>query len=346
MIFGKQHISCFSRWRLPDRKYLIWVLLILLAACKPSLPKGVISESKMVDVLYDYHLAQSMPSQYEEEGQDLVRHDNYVYVQAVFKKHRITEADFDSSMVFYCGDMKRLQNIFNKVSLRLEREASALGVATGPSDIYAGLKAFGDTANVWSGRKLFAIKGNQRDNIQSWEILCDSSWLASDDVMWRFNSIFLNKDEKAYKEIYAELIVTYTNDSVRSATIHVSSSSTPSELPVNTDSAWVPRKVHGYLFMPLDNDDAEGRLCIVSQPMLIRFHDVKFRESQAVSTSTEQTDSLATDSVRDDSLHLPAERLTPEQRRNSQQSDHRINVVKKKTYRQTSTPVRRRGIRR
>ena len=82
--------------------------------------------------------------------------------------------------------------------------------------------------------------------------------------------------------------------------------------------------------------------------MLIRFHDVNFRKKQqaAASDLAEQTDSLATDSIMDDSISVPTERLTPEQRRNRQQSDHRINVVKKKTYRRTSTPVRRRGVRR
>ena len=162
--------------------------MVALVACKPGLPKGVMSESKMVDILYDYHLAQSMPTQYDQDGKELVRQDNFTYMQAVFKKHGITEAEFDTSMVFYCGDMKRLNAIFNRVSLRLERDASALGVTSGPRDIYAGLKAFGDTANVWSGRQLYAVKDNSFDNIQSWEILCDSSWLQSDDVMWRFKT--------------------------------------------------------------------------------------------------------------------------------------------------------------
>ena len=98
--------------------------------------------------------------------------------------------------------------------------------------------------------------------------------------------------------------------------------------------------------MPLDYEATEGRLCIISQPMLIRFHDVNARKSQTAAATTEEVDSLEADSLDDDSLRMPTERLTPEQRRNSQQSDHRINVVKKKTYRRSSTPVRRRGIRR
>lgn len=324
------------------------LLLLLLASCKPSLPKGVLSESKMTDVLYDYHLAQSMPAQYVKEGGKEERQSGYVYMQAVFKKHGITEAEFDSSMVFYCGDLKRLHAIFDRVSRRLERDADVLGVSAGPRDVYAGLKAFGDTANVWSGRPLFAIKSNNRDNLQSWDVLCDSSWLAADDVLWRFNTLFLSKD--GMFDLYAELIVTYRNDSIRSYTSHINRNG-QSELRIQTDSAWVPRSIHGNLFMPLEQtrqmQQPTMRLCIVSDPLLIRFHDPNARsivakaDTTAVADSTEVADSLSADSVQ-----APTERLTPEQRRNSQQSDHRINVVKKKAYKRPVSGGRRRRVQR
>ena len=50
--------------------YMVMVLMALTVCvgCKPSLPKGIISQGKMEDVLYDYHLAQSMASREPDRG--------------------------------------------------------------------------------------------------------------------------------------------------------------------------------------------------------------------------------------------------------------------------------------
>ena len=48
-------------------KQTLWVLALLMSACcmsltgcKPSLPDDVLSQGKMEDILYDYHLALAM----------------------------------------------------------------------------------------------------------------------------------------------------------------------------------------------------------------------------------------------------------------------------------------------
>ena len=73
-------------------------VLLCLSACKPSLPDGILSESKMESVLYDYHLAMGLAE--SEEGS--VPENRYIRVRQVFEKHNISEAEFDSSMVYWC----------------------------------------------------------------------------------------------------------------------------------------------------------------------------------------------------------------------------------------------------
>ena len=50
------------------------------------------------NVLYDYHIAKAM-------GEEVPYNESYkrvLYIESVFKKYGITQADFDSSMVLVC----------------------------------------------------------------------------------------------------------------------------------------------------------------------------------------------------------------------------------------------------
>lgn len=125
------------------------------------------SESKMEEVLYDYHVAQAMSEVSTEPGKT-IDFQRYELQEAVLRKHGITQAEFDSSMVFYCSDLDRMNRLYQHLSERLDRDAEALGASLGSGDIYAGLTADGDTANVWSGRQLFAIRNRSGENLRSW----------------------------------------------------------------------------------------------------------------------------------------------------------------------------------
>lgn len=57
--------------------------VLLLSACKPGVPSGLIQPEELEDLLYDYHVAQAMA----ETGGDSMNFKRYSYVQAVFEKH-------------------------------------------------------------------------------------------------------------------------------------------------------------------------------------------------------------------------------------------------------------------
>ena len=71
----------------------------MLLACKPTVPGEYISPDDMVDVLYDYYVSQAMADQDTKDGK--MGYNRRVYFLAVLKKHGVTEAEFDSSMVYY-----------------------------------------------------------------------------------------------------------------------------------------------------------------------------------------------------------------------------------------------------
>lgn len=127
--------------------YLCWIVTFCaaFASCKPSLPRDVLSKGKMTDILFDYHIALAM-AQNEDGGSEK---NSLAYREAVLKKHDVTSADFDSSMIYYMRHTELLHDVYKDLAERLDKEVVALGGnSTGNSD-FDNLTAVGDTANIW-----------------------------------------------------------------------------------------------------------------------------------------------------------------------------------------------------
>ena len=66
--------------------------------CKPGVPGDVIQPDEMEDILYDYYLSREMAQKPSSEGNS--SYLRTLYYKAVLKKHGVTEAQFDSSLVY------------------------------------------------------------------------------------------------------------------------------------------------------------------------------------------------------------------------------------------------------
>lgn len=115
------------------------------ASCKPSLPRDVLSKGKMTDILFDYHIALAM-AQSEDGGSEK---NSLAYREAVLKKHDVTSADFDSSMVYYMRHTELLHDVYKDLAERLDKEAVALGGNSAGNSDFDNLTSVGDTANIW-----------------------------------------------------------------------------------------------------------------------------------------------------------------------------------------------------
>lgn len=101
----------------------VMALLFCVSSCKPSLPGGVLSKGKMADILYDYHLALAMAHMDDngDKGQSLA------YREAVLRKHDVTSAEFDSSMVYYMRHTELLEDVYKDLTDRYNNEITAMG---------------------------------------------------------------------------------------------------------------------------------------------------------------------------------------------------------------------------
>lgn len=95
-------------------------ILLSASSCRP---KGILSSQQMEDILVDLHTAEGM---LQEAGYNY-GHDEDVrgYYLAVLKQHKTTQAQFDTSLVWYTANPTIFDKIYPKVIERLEAQANA-----------------------------------------------------------------------------------------------------------------------------------------------------------------------------------------------------------------------------
>ena len=105
-------------------RYILPILLFALIGLASCRPDGILSQRKMQNVLHDLHYAEGVL----QEANMNFGHDDTMakYYGQVLAKHGVTQAQFDSSLVWYTHNPKRFAHIYPKVIARLQAESEAL----------------------------------------------------------------------------------------------------------------------------------------------------------------------------------------------------------------------------
>lgn len=299
--------------------YLVIVVCLLgmvglMDSCKPALPSGVLSKGKMTDILYDYHLALAMA--HTQEGGD--RGQSLAYRQAVLKKHDVTSAEFDSSMVYYMRHTEMLEDVYKDLGDRLNSEMIALG-GNGGMGQFDNLSATGDTANVWNLTTSLVLSTQQPFNEYSFNLEVDSAYHKGDRLMLDFETQFIFQD--GMRDGIALLAVQFANDSVAQSVVHLSSSQHYSIQVADNDSLGI-KGVKGYFMLSdggYSTEDASAttlKLMFVENIKLIRMHPQKsnpVNPTESSDSSKRDSATLKADSVKTHTLPSgePARPLPP-----------------------------------
>ncbi len=274
----------------------VMALLFCVSSCKPSLPSGVLSKGKMTDILYDYHLALAMAHMDDngDKGQSLA------YREAVLRKHDVTSAEFDSSMVYYMRHTELLEDVYKDLTDRYSNEITAMGGSAKEGGEFANLSATGDTANVWNLATSMVFMPVQPFNSTSFDIKVDSTFHKGDRLMLDFDAQFIYQD--GMRNGVAMLAVQFGNDSIAQRTIMIQSTQHYSVELSDADSLGI-KSVKGY-FMLMNGDDGTGvssqttlKLMFLEHIKLIRMHPQKPVAAPAGSSPSASSDSLRKDSA-------------------------------------------------
>lgn len=274
----------------------VMALLFCVSSCKPSLPSGVLSKSKMTDILYDYHLALAMAHMDDngDKGQSLA------YREAVLRKHDVTSAEFDSSMVYYMRHTELLEDVYKDLTDRYNNEITAMGGSAKEGGEFANLSATGDTANVWNLATSMVFMPVKPFNSTSFDIKVDSTFHKGDRLMLDFDAQFIYQD--GMRNGVAMLAVQFGNDSIAQRTIMIQSTQHYSVELSDADSLGI-KSVKGYIML-MNDDNGTGvssqttlKLMFLEHIKLIRMHPQKPVAAPAGSSPSVSSDSLRKDSA-------------------------------------------------
>lgn len=277
-------MKCFMKYQ--------YLTLALLAggmfACGKKIPEDIIQPVAMENLLYDYHLAGTL-------GNDLVGSETEkrkAYYDYVFQKHHVTEAEFDSSMVWYTRHTEELSLIYENLQKRFEAAELATRRQVDRQSGQISVSMSGDTVDIWRDRSIYLLTNSPLTNKLTFNLKADTTFRPNDVLRLEanFHSLPLRNGGKAVMG----LNVTFQNDSVQGLTRIVSSGQR--SLNFQPDSAFEFKEITGFIYYePKKLEEKEYML--VSDIHLYRYHVKETAELATVATDSLKTDTLSADST-------------------------------------------------
>jgi len=290
---GKQIVRKSALRKLMAVCMVALCMLTMMPSCKPSLPSGILSKGKMTDILFDYHLAVSM-AQTDNGGDQSI---SVAYRAAVLKKHDVTSAEFDSSMVYYMRHTEMMEEVYKDLADRMNKEVVALGGNGNGMGQFDNLSVTGDTANVWNLSTSLVFSTRSPFNEYSFSLNVDSGYHKGDCLMLDFESQFIYQD--GMRDGVAVLAVQFANDSTAQSVIHISGSQHYSVQVTDNENLGI-KAVKGYFLLSdggFSSDDVSAttlKLMFLHHIKLIRMHPRKVEEPKDGATG----DSTKVDSAK------------------------------------------------
>lgn len=255
-------------WRKGIRWCGLAVLVFSLAACRVKRPDTVLSDEKLEAVLYDYHIAKAMGEQlpYDESYKRLL------YIQSVFRKHGITEAQFDTSMVWMARNPETLRNIYDKVNERLKAEKDQVETLIALHEHKPKESKPGDSIDVWAWQRVYHLTGLIPENRIAFNLPSDPNFQERDTLRWSIRFHFMggdvpDADDSLHLPVMA-MQVFYANDSTVHALRRIARSGVET-LSLSADTLGRIEKICGFVYYPRQQS---GRILLADSISLMRYH--------------------------------------------------------------------------
>ena len=248
------------------RKYGFFALLaVVMVACKVERPGYVLSDGVMEKVLYDYHIAKAM-------GENLDYNEQYkrtLYLNAVFKKHNITQAQFDTTMAWYARHPEVVNEVYDIVRERLMASRENYNHLVSLRDGKPTRSKAGDSVDVWIWDRIHMLSGMPLDNKLMFTLPSDDNYQASDTIKWTVGFKFLSEQlvDTTKRPIMA-MQVAYAKDTIISALCRIDSSQV-AQLVLQADTLGDIKELRGFIYYPTNQPK---QTLLIDSVSLMRYH--------------------------------------------------------------------------
>lgn len=248
------------------RKYGFFALLaVVMVACKVERPGYVLSDGVMEKVLYDYHIAKAM-------GENLDYNEQYkrtLYLNAVFKKHNITQAQFDTTMAWYARHPEVVNEVYDIVRERLMASRENYNHLVSLRDGKPTRSKAGDSIDVWIWDRIHMLSGMPLDNKLMFTLPSDDNYQASDTIKWTVGFNFLSEQlvDTTKRPIMA-MQVAYAKDTIISALCRIDSSQV-AQLVLQADTLGDIKELRGFIYYPTNQPK---HTLLIDSVSLMRYH--------------------------------------------------------------------------
>ena len=260
--------------------YLSFFLVLALFSCEVKIPDDVIAPDKMEKLLYDYHLVQSMSSEYASD-----EYKEKLYFEYVFAKHNVKEAEFDSSLVWYNRYPKHMYKIYQNLEQRLEVEVEMMSNAKGTLDEGVSLDVAylaSDTAELWTSTPAKILLSTPLQSTLTFGFeMSDTLFVAGDSLSFSFDASFVSGGVKGVRqEAFAAITVNYDDGKVENCAARVDKTGHV-VLAFNRYFDSRPVSMNGFVYY-FDNDATASARLVLTAISVTRIHPPKEEEDKVV----------------------------------------------------------------
>lgn len=308
--------------------YSVFLLVFFLTACQVRRPKGVLSDARMENVLYDYHIARAM-------GEEVPYNESYkrlLYIESVFKKQGITQAEFDSSMVWFSRNPEVITKIYEKVNLRLKAESNAINHLIAMRDNKPKESLPGDSVDVWVWQRVYQLTGMPLANKILFTLPSDTNFHAGDTLRWNIRFCFHNGVPDSLRAPLMAMQVKYKNDSVITGILKVKNTGIGT-ITLFADTLIKMKEVRGFIYYP---PQKSSHPLLIEHVSLIRYHATDSIPPAPKDSIRENTGTPGKKNLEQKpAVPVPAE----VQEEGGDANSRRIKIRPRPTLRKTENPV-------
>lgn len=219
---------------------LLWLILfiqVVVIGCDKR-PDMILSEREMTALLVDIHRSEA----YLTAGSAIFLSDSAKKVlrQSILKKHRVTQAEFDSSLNWYGRNIDEYVKLYANVEKQLDiKLKSAYKRAETSGEIAS--NDLDDSQNLWHGTPISRISKNEDLHLISFQLRPNEDNITSGD---RFNWQFRKANDRT--EVSMFMAVDYENGTTSYITRSFAQNTPNCKMTLQTDSTMDIKRIYGY----------------------------------------------------------------------------------------------------